>query len=200
MGTEPSSALPEGYVWLTDDTGAITVAVPDTWTDIDTTPETDETGAPAPRIAAAPDLEEFRATFDVPGVEYIAAPYVEDPEATIEEVGLTSGCAEVVVEPYEDPVFTGFVQVGTECGATGEATWNFVVASPEDHSFTAFVQVQTATAADDEALQIVLDSFNIAPAGAVPGTSVPSTSVPGTDTMVHTTPVDTGMTETTETA
>ena len=40
-GTAGASApptLPPGYVVLEDDTGLLTVAVPDTWTDIDTAP------------------------------------------------------------------------------------------------------------------------------------------------------------------
>jgi hypothetical protein len=189
----PVVSLPDGYVWLVDDTGSITVAVPDTWTDIDTTPQAGSEGQPMPHIAAAPDLAAFREDFDVPGVEFIAAPYIEDQEATIEEFGLERGCAETTVEPYEDPVFTGFVEVGTECGDSGEATWNFIVASPADNSFTALVQVQAATEADLEALQWVLDTFDTAPAGGVPGSTVPGGAV--AETIV---PMDTAATETTE--
>src|SRR5690606_18666718 len=97
-------------------------------------------------IAAAPDLVAFASSFDVPGVVYTALPYTADPQPVIDASGLTGGCATVETIPYSDAVFTGLVQVGTTCGASGAATWNMVVASPMTAEFTAMVQVQTATA------------------------------------------------------
>jgi hypothetical protein len=179
--TPAAEALPDGYGWLVDDTGLIAVVVPDTWSDVDTAPTPAEDGGIVPRIAAAPDIAQFTDTFNVAGVEYFAIPYTDDPQTTIDEFGLSSGCEDITVEDYTDPVFTGLVQVGTSCGATGEATWNMVVASPDDQSLTAVVRVQSATAADAEAMDFVLRSFNIVEAaGGGPGTSVPGTSVPGT--------------------
>ena len=63
----PPPTVPPGYVQLVDDTGLLTVAVPDTWTDIDTVPGSTADGA-VPWISASPDLEVYETTFDVPGV------------------------------------------------------------------------------------------------------------------------------------
>jgi len=154
----PSSApIPAGYTPLVDDTGAIVVAVPDTWTDIDTAAAVNEDGSPRPYIAASPDLASFLGTFDTPGVLYAAFPYELNPWTLMDAYGIDGGCETVEVKSYDDPVFIGIVQVGTNCGAAG-MTWNMVVASTADHSFTALVQVQTAP--DDEAMQTVLLTFN----------------------------------------
>ena len=65
---------------LVDSTGQLTVAVPDTWADIDLEPDTVD-GAVVPRINAATDLDVWRETFDAPGVLYAAFPYTDDEEA-----------------------------------------------------------------------------------------------------------------------
>jgi hypothetical protein len=171
--------VPDGYVELVDDTGLLTMVVPVTWADVDTAPASNVDGGARPWISAAPDFAQFQETFDVPGVAYTAFPYEADPQVLIDEFTLTEGCESIEVEPYDDGVVTGLVQVGTSCGSSGDATWNMVAASPADGSFTALVQLQTATAADQEAFDTVLRTFNYTPSGpSAPGSSVPG-SVPG---------------------
>lgn len=179
--------LPPGYVRIVDDTRSITVVVPETWIDVETVPLTNEAdGSTHPMIAAAPDIEQYQTTFDVAGVRYTAIPFTADPEAVITSSGLEAGCEITEVEPYEDAVFAGSVQVGTNCGPGG-GTWNMIVASPADESFTAVVQVQTASDADQEAFDYVLASFAYAgdPAvadGDLTGSSVPAGSGAGVET------------------
>jgi hypothetical protein len=171
--------LPDGYVRLVDDTGNLTVVVPETWTVVDTAPSANDDGSPQPWLyASAVEPTEFNETF-ASGVLYIAAPYEADPEAFLTSSGLSQGCESIEVQPYEDPIFTGFVQVGTNCGPDG-GTWNMIAASPEDQSFTAIVQLQIASSDDQEAFDIVLESFTFAGDPTVPsGIMVPSSSVPG---------------------
>ena len=68
----------------------------------------------APASTVEPD--EFNETF-ASGVLYVATPYQADPEAYLASSGLSGGCESIEVQPYSDPIFTGFVQVGTNCGA-----------------------------------------------------------------------------------
>lgn len=182
VDSAPVGSLPEGYVRLVDDTGLITVVAPDTWTTVDTAPAANEDGSARPYIfAAGVGLQAFNDTF-ASGVLYWAVPYEADPEAAITATGLTAGCESIEVEPYEDPVFTGFVQVGENCGADG-GTWNMIVASPADQSFTAIVQLQIESDDDQEAFDGVLASFTYAGDPTVPAEimvpSVPGSSVPG---------------------
>lgn len=149
--------IPVGYTPLVDDTRVLIVAVPETWIEVDTTPAVNEDGSPRPYIAASPDIEAFLGTFDAPGMLYAAFPYQLNPLDLVDAYGLSSGCETIEIKRYEDPVFVGVIQVGTNCGPDG-TTWNMVVANPADHDFTAVVQVQAA--ADDEALETVLLTFN----------------------------------------
>src|SRR5688500_9685393 len=87
----PDFVLPPDYVQLTDDTGAITVAVPNTWTDVSTLPFTDQAGNTIPRITAATNYQVFHDTFDAPGVEYLAIPFNPDQQTLMTDYGLTGG-------------------------------------------------------------------------------------------------------------
>ena len=183
-GSSPDSAVPEGYVRLVDDTNFITVVVPEIWTVVDTAPIVSPEGALTPWILASTvELEEFDTTF-TSGVKVQAYPYIADAETVAGGNGIDAGCESIEVQPYTDPVFTGFVQVGTNCGEDG-GSWNMVVASPEDKSVTVVVQVQIANQdpANQEAFQRVLDTFTYNPGVAldslVPSSSVPGSSVPG---------------------
>jgi len=203
----PVASLPEGYVRLVDDTGSITVVVPQTWSTIATASAENTDGSAQPTIfASGVDRETFDTTF-ASGVVYVAIPYTDDPQTVIDAGGLTQGCetigsSETVVEgtvpvdsdstdvavegpglePYEDPIFTGLVQVGENCGESA-GTWNMIVASPADQSFTAVIQLQIESDDDQEAFDTVLQSFTYAgdptvdPSTMVP--SAPSSSVPG---------------------
>jgi hypothetical protein len=174
--------IPPGYVELVDDTGTITVVVPETWNDLDTAPGTNEDGTPQPWISAAPDYEAFRTTLTASGFQYFAAPYTADPESLIDEYGMPEGaCDSLEVSPYDDGVFVGVAQLGEGCAETGDTTWVLVVANPSDQSSTAVLQIQSATAADDEAVVMILDTFNRTADAAAPESTPPSTAVPTTE-------------------
>lgn len=157
-----SGTPPDGYVRLVDDTAFLTVVVPERWTTIDTAPSSNDDGTPQAYIlaTAGPDLDTFNSTF-TSGVLFQAVPFQPDPETTLGGAGLSQGCETIEIEPYEDPIFTGFVQVGTNCGQSG-GSWNMIVANPADESFTAVVQVQVETGDEREHFDSVLSSFTYA--------------------------------------
>lgn len=186
----PGPTVPAGYVALVDDTQAIGVIVPQTWTQIDTATAVDPTGAPVPYIAAAPDIESFLTTFDTPGVQFMSFPFEADPQVLVDAYGLVSGCQSVTVEPYADPVFTGVVQVGTACGA-GTASWKMVVASPASQARTVVVQVQITGPAEQAAMDNVLNSFNLVGGSTstpAPATTAATPTMPAAATAVPTVP------------
>lgn len=157
--SDPVAAVPPGYDLLIDDTSTIGVLTPTSWDDRRVDPIITDGGDVMPIIEASPNRDSYTQSFDTPGFTYVAHPFRADPQTLVDEFGLTSGCAEFTVQPYADAVFSGLVQVGTGCGS-GAATWNMVVASPADESFTAIVQVQMASAADEDAFNMVLDTFD----------------------------------------
>jgi hypothetical protein len=186
-GASTPPTVPPGYVQLFDDTRTITVVAPVTWADITTAPGTNEDGTPQPWISAAPDYEAFRTTLEASGFQYFALPYTADPESLVEDFGMPEGvCAELEQTDYDDGLFVGVGQLGESCGETGETTWVLVVANPPDQAFTAVLQIQSANEADDEAVVMILDTFNRtadlgAPGSTVAASTPQSTEVPATE-------------------
>jgi hypothetical protein len=177
LSVPPSSEpkpIPEGYTVLVDDTGLIAVAVPNAWTQVATAPVPNADGTPRAYIAAAPNLVSFLGTFADPGMQYTAFPFAPDPLVLLEQYGLRSGCESLEVREYEDPVFTGAIQIGTDCGPQ-EMMWRMVAANPESEAFTAVVQVQTTV--EEEAENILL-TFNVVDGATVPGSTLPGSAVP----------------------
>ena len=81
--TVTSCSLTAGRRWSTTPT-SITVSVPNTWTDIDTTPRANDDGTVMPSIEAATNIQAFNDTFDEPGVLYRAISYDADQQALMD--------------------------------------------------------------------------------------------------------------------
>ena len=158
VGSVPPSSepIPDGYVPIVDATDMIVVAAPETWTEIDVSLAPTEGAGEVPRIAASPDLMSFYTSFDTPGLLYVAYPYTINPLDYVDHFGEKMGCASMEVKEYEDPIFIGVIQIGTDCGPQ-HMIWNMIVASPADESFTAVVQVQSTV---DLERQTVVRTFN----------------------------------------
>jgi hypothetical protein len=185
LATGPAGAaapptLPPGYVRLVDDTGTITVVVPESWTDVETRPTENAAGVIIPYISASPDYDSFQQTYGTPGVVFAALPYRDDVRSVIDEFGLTTGCEKIRLDPYDDGVFVGLAQVGTTCGTAGTASGVLLAANPADQAFTAGVQIQAASAADEEAVLIVLQTFNRVTTDPAPGTAPPDSTTTNT--------------------
>jgi hypothetical protein len=184
--TDPPSAeagtLAGETVTLTDDTGMITVAVPATWTDVATAPESGR-----PFIEAAPDRAAFNDSFSVPGVTYRAVPFTADTATAAQQFGLTSGCAGEETEPYDDGAFAGTQLVYSECGGGGStAEYRVIAANPQNQAFTAVVVIQITGPDEAPILQGILDTFNMTPA-AVAAASGATTTTSSTTTSSTTT-------------
>ena len=148
------------YTTVTDDTGLLVVDVPTAWDDVRTETVTDDTGEYA-QILAAPDVQQFLDTFDVPGMSFaidLAA------ERTVDDwIGasdFSSACTDTGIEDYDDGLYTGKLQVWTDCGGTG-ALLAVIAAGPPTGEFSVRVVVQALTEADLEALDRIVQSFRV---------------------------------------
>jgi hypothetical protein len=139
--------------------------VPETWTDTVTVPWTNEDGSQQPYLVASPDVESFRSTFDTPGVLYSVVPYTDDLLSVFAEYGLQSGCETMEAKTYDDPVFVGIIQIGTDCGDQ-HLTWNMIVANPVVPTATPFTALLQLQSADPAEIQIILRTFNLVEAVA----------------------------------
>jgi hypothetical protein len=176
-------ALPAGFEFLVDDTNRITIAVPTSWTDVSTAPSTVD-GALVPSIGASTDLDTWEQNLDVSGVLYRAFPYTADPQILIDRLGLSGGCNSNAVIPYADGVFTGSWATWNGCGSGGTA-WHLIVASPAGQEFTAAVVMQLADAEDQEALDVMLETFNVTASATWPASEPgpASSTTPAATTM-----------------
>ena len=153
----------DGYVTVTDDTGALRVSVPEEWDDVDGAPYTGPDGLAYSDVRAAPDLEEFTDGWETPGVIVTASSalaQVSDEAQWLDELlaGLDEGCDYVGREPYDDGTYSGLADLFSNCGGTRTA-YIVVAAAPADRSFLVRVQVQAVDERDVEALNEILRSF-----------------------------------------
>lgn len=196
-GFEP----PDGYRGLVDDTGRLTVAVPESWDDVDTA-EFQFHDVMLPRIIASPDIDAYLEpdSYDVPGMSYGAFPYSSNLYDTYNLVGPPLRCDRTDPVPYDDGAFAGQWWQHRNCGETGEGEYHVIVASPPGNEFTLLVAVQLAGPEDHEALYVVLDSFNVTPLetwpddawSGAPDTSLPTTPSSSTTTTTSTSSVPAG--------
>jgi serine protease Do len=145
-----------GYTWITDDTGAIEVEVPEEWTDIDGTSL--DIG---PAVVAAPDIAGFDETWNTPGL-LVAASREIDPDdvaGTLEALA-PEGCTSEGRFEYDDGLYTGEYDRYTDCGGVG-TVYIVLAAAPEDRSFTVVVVGQAVTSADLDAIDQALATFQV---------------------------------------
>ena len=155
----PTEENPEitGYQTLTDDTGVLTVDVPNEWTDINTAPLTLDDGTQAPMIEASTSIADFEATYDVPGLFFIAV----GPQASLDETLASfaqTNCTDAGIQDYSDAAYTGRYQTFTDCGGT-TTVYVTVAAVPPDNSYTAIVVMQLVSDADLAVLDQVFATF-----------------------------------------
>jgi serine protease Do len=162
----PTPENPEitGYTSVVDDTGQLSVDVPNEWTDVQTSVFTFEDGSTAPQILASPDLQSFFETWDTPGLLFTATGQVPNLD---EELALWAPgegqCTDGGIQDYSDALYTGRFQIWEECGGTG-ALYVTVAAVPADNAFTAILVMQVISESDLDALDQAFATFTVTPA------------------------------------
>jgi serine protease Do len=149
----------DSYTTLTDDTGALTVDVPSTWTSTDLTPLVLDDGTTTPFIQASPDLAAFNETWTTPGLVFTSLDGVDIPTA-LSTFAPSDACVDGGITDYSDAAFQGQYQVWTDCGGTDTL---FVVLAAEPLSGGTGVVVigaQIVTDADLDALDQAFATFN----------------------------------------
>lgn len=143
---------------ISDDSGRLTVEVPDTWAEVDGTP----LGDGAPNVQASTDLGAFRQ-LRASGISYtLLNQQNADPDATLDF--LTSAhvdnCDVREREDYDDGVFTGRLQQLSDCGGAGVELVVIVASNAAGQS----VEVSTAIVPPDPVNDIVsriIETFNV---------------------------------------
>jgi hypothetical protein len=159
--TGQPNAVPADFVTLTDDTNALTIAVPSAWSDVDTAPGTNDDGTVMPWISAAPNYTAFIETFDVPGALFIGVTYTTDLQSWITRIGQPQSCQASSSEDYDDGAFVGTATTYEQCGPNQVASLMVVAANAGDDTTRTYVLALQASTPDDVAVfEPVLASFH----------------------------------------
>lgn len=151
------------YVTVQDDSGTIIMDVPAEWRDVDGTAWTLDGETVGASISAAPDLAQFLGGWSVPGVFFGASRVIAqsfDEESMLNELDFSSDCDYQGRFDYSDPLYIGRYDVYGDCGGQG-STLVILSAVPETRAFIMLVVVQVVSQADLEALDAILNSFQV---------------------------------------
>ncbi|TCJ19824.1 serine protease [Rubrobacter taiwanensis] len=155
-----------GSTEITDDSGAIMVEVPSSWSDVNGSPAAILDGLPeGPALAASPDLNGLFETFETPGVAiYASAEAVQTytPDTLLDNFDFSSSCElDGSRESYDDGLYVGVSEVWTNCGGVSSQELISIAATPEDGSFIIYTFIQTTGPEDVEAAQRVIETFTV---------------------------------------
>lgn len=148
------------FVEVSDDSGRVSVQVPAEWSDVDGSPLT-LNGNQYPNVEAAPDRAAFRSSWSDPGLSLSAVgPEAGSPDELLASLAQSASaeCTDAGVQEYDDGLYTGQMQIFTNCGG-GEAATAIIAAQPAGGEFTALVLVQMLSAADAAVLDQIVATF-----------------------------------------
>ena len=166
-----------GYREVVDDRGVLRVEVPNEWADVSGGDGFSRVDAAAGESATygtgmtvSTDAIGWEESWGVPGVSISATSQLDVDLATWfygDYTGVARGgwfyrseCIEEGVYEYEDALYTGLYGNYVECGG-GDTDMVVIVAAPPDDELVILLAVTMVTDADDEALQRILDSFEV---------------------------------------
>lgn len=152
------------YVGIYDDSQAVYVEVPSNWTEVDGSNWVDDTDGTVlgSSLIASSSIDGFNNTYTTPGVQIWASDGFGD--STMDELvdffDFSTDCTLDGRYDYEDPVYTGRYDLYTDCAGEGSVII-VLSAEPADKQHTVIILLQALTDADLEAVDHVLDTFNV---------------------------------------
>ena len=158
------------FVGIYDDSNAVYVEVPVEWVEVDGSNWLDEDDGTVlgSQLIAAPNINEFSTTFTTPGVQILAGAYFGDITMgeLVDFFDFSTDCTLEGRFDYEDPIYTGVYDLYSDCA--GEGSVIIVLgAEPAARNYSVIVLVQAVTDADLDAMDHILNTFNIV--GTLPG-------------------------------
>ncbi len=147
------------FVTVTDDSGAVSVSVPDTWSDVDGASITDSNGVVYAALLASPSVADYRASWGVPGVNIFASPDAVGDDVAQWLTQMTDGvdaeCTPDSSGDYDDSYYVGQFAYYTACGGS---TTDYVVLVAKDVGNTHLL-ILTAQLVDDTDKTAVLEEI-----------------------------------------
>ncbi|HFQ92383.1 MAG TPA: PDZ domain-containing protein, partial [Anaerolineae bacterium] len=158
-------AVPQNYTYrtVTDDSGLLVVDVPEQWGDVDGSAWTVDGDAIGVSIKAAPNINDFDNTWTTPGVFFAASASIAERMSVndvLDAFDFSADCQYEGRTDYSDEVFTGVYDLWSNCGGQN-STLLTLAAMPQTQDYTVLVITQIVSDADLEALDHILNSFNV---------------------------------------
>lgn len=156
------------FMTITDDFGSVQLEVPVDWAETSGEPwyfDGDVIGA---ELIAAPDLDGFLDTWDVPGVMFSVsddlaklAGYLQILDIMQED--LLTDCEFDGRFDYEDSLYRGKYDLFKKCGGPGGAAYMVLSAVSKDDQFSYLILVETQMISDNDwdVSQHILDTFQV---------------------------------------
>lgn len=155
------------YMEIWDDTEQLVMQVPTTWNDVAygvwTTGEGDDKEEVGYYLMASTDADGLYEYWDVSGVWFGASNVLAERYARGEYLdlpGYADQCEYVGRFDYSDPLYTGMYDLSENCGGTDTSMVQLEV-WPESEAYLIYVYGQVNTDADWEAIDVVLDTFQV---------------------------------------
>ena len=159
-GTSPSTYT---YVPIEDDTGTIAMSIPAEWSETQGGPWLIEGTEYGPSITAAPDIDAWVDGWATPGIFFGASSSLRadyDVPTMLDANDFAQVCTYDARYEYEDPLYVGAYDLYFECGGEG-STFVVLAAEPADGAYIMLLQVVLVGEADAEALDQILNTFQV---------------------------------------
>lgn len=156
------------YDTLTDDSGSVSVEIPEAWDDrlTDEAADFGEDGMVVPSVTASTDLDTWHDTGGIPGVFFLASgslarSYADDQLLDPPNNDFSEKCELGARKDFERGRYSGRIQAWGNCYGKDEGALYTVAAASEDRECVAILQVGTYSEKDREAAKHILDTFEV---------------------------------------
>jgi serine protease Do len=153
---------PAGYTTIVDDSGAIGLKVPSSWTDVNGGAWTSDDKVIGAAISAAPDLDEFTGDDNKPGVFFGASQWLAGQYTTTTFLNRVKSdypdCTYLHRTEYKGAQYTGEYDMWADCGSADSVIVH-LAAVPASGAFLIYVDIQVDkadVAAADHILETML--------------------------------------------
>jgi serine protease Do len=130
------SMLPAGYVTISDETGTISLNVPESWTNIANAGDELSSSPEGPTLIATSEDYKWNHTVRPPGVTAEVFVSVSPPklDSKVDNLLKNDDCKFISRQEYEDAHFSGFVNYGSTCYDVRESGAAALVITPKENN------------------------------------------------------------------
>lgn len=164
-GEQTTTTDTQTYMPLSDAAGILYFEVPETW--FDTIEQAWELGGEVvgTQVRAAPDLEEFAASWETPGVSFSFSDSLQEeysPLDVLDAYDYSEACEYIGrTELDEDAYFAGGFDEYENCGGVGTTAFVAVLSPAETQDYMISLEVFATTEEDLAALDHIIDTFDV---------------------------------------